>query len=304
MLFNAPEVFTQIPEIKQIYRMNDRQAAELDRASENLWNDIYLTGMGSEKLLLWEKILGIRPYDTDTMEERHFRVRSRVLEKLPYTYRVVKRKIEELAPGRTTFDVDEKRERALIKLDLESRQMFSDAVGFIERVLPLNMTYRAMMLSWAVIDQNGIEKIFLQKTGMHAKVSFFGTRLLNGSHFLDGSHHLNEERRYWLIAGISYRAVSVQNRGFFSLQVLAVKGEIITGWEKHTGAVFRSGIGFKTAGCKGSKVVKICLCIKEPREKIENAVATTKTKDYRFLNGSKFLDGSKKLDSVYREEKL
>ena len=97
MLFNAPEVFTQIPEIKQIYRMNDRQAAELDRASENLWNDIYLTGMGSEKLLLWEKILGIRPYDTDTMEERHFRVRSRVLEKLPYTYRVVKRKIEELA---------------------------------------------------------------------------------------------------------------------------------------------------------------------------------------------------------------
>lgn len=157
---------------------------------------------------------------------------------------------------------------------------------------------------WAVTDQSEIEKMLLQKIRMHTIISFFGTRLLNGSHFLDGSHYLDAGRRYWLMAGISCRAGSVQNKETFPLQALEVKAGITTGWENHAGAVFRSGIGFKTAGSKGSKVVKICLCIKEPREKIENAVATTKTKDYRFLNGSKFLDGSKKLDSVYREEKL
>ena len=158
MLFNAPEVFMQIPEIKQIYRMNDRQASGLDKASENLWDDIYLTSMENEKLLRWEKILGIRPADTDSIEERRFRVRSRVLEKLPYSYRVVKRKIEALAPGRISFSVDEKRGHALVKLDLKSKQMFSDAADFIERVLPLNMTYevRIMYNTWEVVKKSGI----------------------------------------------------------------------------------------------------------------------------------------------------
>lgn len=158
MLFNAPEIFADIPEIKQIYSMNDRQAGELDRAAENLWDDIYLTSMDKGKLLIWERILGIRPADTDTTEERRFRVRSRVLEKLPYSYRVVKRKIEALAPGRIAFSVDGKRESALIKIDLKSKQMFSDAAAFVERVLPLNMTYevRIMYNTWETVEKSGV----------------------------------------------------------------------------------------------------------------------------------------------------
>ena len=72
---------------------------KLTAAVDQMEKDIFLESMGEEKIKLWEKMLRIKPLDDDTLSDRRFRIQSKVLEKLPYSYRVVIRKLEALAPG-------------------------------------------------------------------------------------------------------------------------------------------------------------------------------------------------------------
>ncbi len=156
----------------------------------------------------------------------------------------------------------------------------------------------------AAINHEKIETTALQKIWIHSIISFFGTRLLNGSHLLDGSRHLDAGRRYWLTVGISCGTGSVQNREKFSFPALIIGAGINTGWQNTAALLFRSGIRSEPAKKNGSVASRARFSVQEPKGKPCGATVVTKTKDYRFLNGSKLLDGSKKLDSVYREEKL
>ena len=146
MLFDAPRIIRQIPDIKQIYKINAEQEENLDASVSALFDDIFLESMDETKTARWEKMLSLTPLDTDTLEERRFRVQTKVLERMPYTYRVILRKLETLCPGGVTWDVDLDAQTIVIKVALASKNMRADVDELLDQVLPLNMMYTLIIL--------------------------------------------------------------------------------------------------------------------------------------------------------------
>ena len=145
-MFNAPEIFTNIPDIARIYEINDRQSDDLDRALAQMDDNIFLDRMDEATCLRWEKILGITALDDDTLDDRRFRVKAKVLEKLPYSYRVIIEKLDTLCPDGYTFIIDDDRLSAEAKLALKSKKMIKDVDQMLDNVMPLNMTYVVSVL--------------------------------------------------------------------------------------------------------------------------------------------------------------
>lgn len=140
-MFEAPRIINNIPDIATIYGINDGQIAQLEASVEELEGNLFTSTMNEGNVKRWEKILEITPSDTDTLEERRFRILSRKLEKLPYSYRVIYRKLEALSPNGIEMIIDRMNKRMTIKLGIQSAQMRSDVAKFLEEALPLDMSY-------------------------------------------------------------------------------------------------------------------------------------------------------------------
>lgn len=80
-LFDAPQIFMQIPDIKQLYEINDGQERDLDTAVEELENNLFFETMGEENVKKWEALLQIMVPDSDTLDDRRLRVKAKTLEK-------------------------------------------------------------------------------------------------------------------------------------------------------------------------------------------------------------------------------
>ena len=143
-MFEAPEVIIQIPDIKQTYEAVDKQMEKLKAAVDQMEDDIFLESMGEEKIKLWEKMLGIKPLDDDTLSDRRFRIQSKVLEKLPYSYRVVVRKLTALAPDGMKITRSDK--NVTVKLAIASKKKIKDVAELLEVTLPLNMNYEVIIM--------------------------------------------------------------------------------------------------------------------------------------------------------------
>lgn len=140
-MFNAPEIFTNIPEIAHIYELNNKQSNELEQALERLDNNIFLDRMDAETCERWEKILEITAFDNDTLKDRRFRIKLKVLEKLPYSYRVIVKKLDNICQDGYVFVIDDKKLSAEVKLSLKSKKMITDVDKMLDNTIPLNMTY-------------------------------------------------------------------------------------------------------------------------------------------------------------------
>lgn len=146
MLFDAPEIIRSIPDIKKIYEINADQEAVLDASVNALFDDIFLETMDETKTARWEKMLSIIPLDTDTLSERQFRIQTRVLERMPYTYRVILRKLQTLCPGGVNWTVDTEKQLIIVRVALASKNMRADVDELLDNVLPLNMEYTLIIL--------------------------------------------------------------------------------------------------------------------------------------------------------------
>lgn len=145
-MFDAPLIFTNIPDIKQMYEINERQCEALDAAVDRMDNNIFLDDMDIETIARWEQMLELVPLSTDTEGDRRFKVKTRLLEKLPYSYRVIVNRLETLCPYGYEITINEDRTSILLKLAIKNKNMLNDAKKFLERILPLNMTYDADLL--------------------------------------------------------------------------------------------------------------------------------------------------------------
>ena len=146
MLFETPEIIKNIPEIKQIYALNEEQEGMLDASVEALREDIFMENMDEMKTKRWEKILGLSCLDTDTLSERRFRIQTKVLERVPYSYRVVLRKLKTLCPEGITWDINAETASVVVRVALASRNMRSDVEELLENIVPLNMTCTTIIL--------------------------------------------------------------------------------------------------------------------------------------------------------------
>lgn len=145
-MFNAPEIITMIPDIAQIYDVNDAQCEDLESAIEELDNNIFLEEMNEDMIARWESMLQITALDDDTIEDRRFRIKMKVFENLPYSYNEILRRLHNLCPEGCEFLLNENLTEAQVKLALTSKRMVEDVDSLMSNILPLNIAYAVTVL--------------------------------------------------------------------------------------------------------------------------------------------------------------
>lgn len=78
MLNCYPEVIKAIKEFKALTESEGYEFDELKLNSENVLNNAYLLTMGEDRIVEWEKLLGIRPLEDSTLEDRRDTIIARI----------------------------------------------------------------------------------------------------------------------------------------------------------------------------------------------------------------------------------
>lgn len=123
---------------------------EFERAwdsSDDLLDNQFISTAGNMGLSRWEAILEITPKGTDTLEDRRFRILTRINEELPYTLPQLRNILETLCgEGNYSADVEEGTYQLLVKIGLAAKNNFNDVEALLDRVVPQNLIVTLLQL--------------------------------------------------------------------------------------------------------------------------------------------------------------
>ena len=119
-----------------------------------LWNEImraqnnqFIDSSDEYGVSRKEKIIGITPKDTDSLEDRKFRLNAREIDKLPYTIRTLKRKLSSLC-GEDGYklNIDYNNFTISIQIALTSKSAYSEVEELLDKMIPENMIINLSLL--------------------------------------------------------------------------------------------------------------------------------------------------------------
>ena len=130
-------------------------------AVDDLLNNQFIKTAGNLGLSRWEKILGITPKGTDTLDDRRFRVLTRLNEELPYTLPQLRVILESLC-GAGNYSADVADYTLLVK---GGRAFIVGVNGFFNRFCGV---------------RTGIGKLFRLHLTIFPKIRFSGQGIIMG----------------------------------------------------------------------------------------------------------------------------
>lgn len=110
-------------------------------------DNMYIESSNEEGVARREKMLGITPMDTDTLDDRKFRLVSRYVERLPYTERILRARLEALC-GKDgfTLNIDRANETVKVGVALTAAPNFVSVAELLEGIVPLNLVIDLIQL--------------------------------------------------------------------------------------------------------------------------------------------------------------
>lgn len=130
----------EIKEFKAIAEAENLEFKLFNDTINNLIDDQFIQTATERGVARREKLLKISAFADDTLETRRFRVQSRWNEQLPYTYNVLRSKLDQLC-GKDGYAI------ALntglftlnIKIELTKKRMFNEVQIVTRKIVPANM---------------------------------------------------------------------------------------------------------------------------------------------------------------------
>jgi len=135
-----PYVIRDYAEFQGIMGSEQPEIEKAWNTTDDLLDNQFIPTAGNMGLSRWEKILGITPKGTDSLEDRRFRILTRINEELPYTLPQLRNILETLCgKGNYSADVEEGTYQLLVKIGLAAKKNFQDVQTLLKRVAPVNL---------------------------------------------------------------------------------------------------------------------------------------------------------------------
>ncbi len=116
-------------------------------ATDELLDNQFIMTAGSLGLSRWEQIFGIVSKGTDTLEDRRFRILTRINEELPYTLPKLRAILEALCgEGNYSAEMEEGSYFLLVKITVAAKHNYEDVQALLERVTPQNIVFQVRQL--------------------------------------------------------------------------------------------------------------------------------------------------------------
>lgn len=151
----VPGVLQEVREFKAITTAENPEIDSLDLAIDKTLNNQFIGTLDSYGCARWEKILGIKSLDTDTLQERNFRILARVNEQLPYTYRSLEERLADLC-GEDGYSIVIDKENFILKIRiaLSAKKNFAAVAELLDRITPCNLILNVSLLynTWDMVS--------------------------------------------------------------------------------------------------------------------------------------------------------
>ena len=203
-----PELLRQYREFQAICRMEQPEFALAWEAAEGLLNEQFLETAENVGLARWEKMLGIVPKGTDSLEKRRFTLKSRLSEVLPYTLPQLRRMLQNLCGeeiGVRAVDY-----RLTVRLPEAQRLNLPAVRGTVGRMAPVNLAVELGLAASPVLFVNPKSLLFRYfmlsfrfSNGARRPILFDGSRRFDGTWLFDQAFRGVELRRFSV--GVSFK---------------------------------------------------------------------------------------------------
>lgn len=143
-----------LPQFMQDYlemqKIMEAEQPEVDLAWDSVENalaDQFILDATEYGVSRWETMLGIFPKDTDTLDERKFRILAKQNQELPYTLRKLEQVLTILC-GKDGFfiEVTYAQYHVLVKLALTNEKNRQEVTNILQKMLPANMTQAVQIM--------------------------------------------------------------------------------------------------------------------------------------------------------------
>ena len=171
-----------LPSFMQEYRelavVMETEQSEIDRLwtmAENALADQFILDATETGVRRWESMLGVSPKDTDTLDERKFRILTLLNQELPYTLRKLEQALINLCgEGEFSIDLKPAEYHVEVRLALSNENNYLEVVNLLKKMIPANMT------QWVQIMYNN-NAVLMQFT--HAQLSAYTHKQLRSEVF-------------------------------------------------------------------------------------------------------------------------
>ena len=136
-----PSNILDIPEITRIHKVSADIMEELNQEISDTHDNIFITDATEDGIARREKILNLLPLDTDTLDDRRFRVLINWYDTYPYTVNDLKKRLNiMMGVGQYELTISNVNKTVKCLVELTSKKMKDSALALLEKIIPLNMT--------------------------------------------------------------------------------------------------------------------------------------------------------------------
>lgn len=136
-----PQFMKEYTEMMEIMKTEQVEIDDLWSAADAAFSDQYILDATEYGVSRWESMLGIQPKGTATLDERKFKILTKLNQELPYTLRKLELALTNLCgEGRFSIVTIAKEYHIEVKLALESKENYQEVVDVLKKMIPANMT--------------------------------------------------------------------------------------------------------------------------------------------------------------------
>lgn len=170
LIHYLPSFMQEYKEIKEIMKAEQSEIDLLWIAAEGVFADQFIEDATENGVKRWESMLGISPKGTDTLDERKFRILSKLNQELPYTLRKLEQVLTTLCgPDGYSIELNAAKYNIEVKLGIANHNNYGEVERILKAMIPANLTQVVTLLfnRWENVkndNQNWSDVLFYYET--------------------------------------------------------------------------------------------------------------------------------------------
>lgn len=161
-----PEVLRNYREFQKTFEAEEPEVQKVQEELSKVLKDLFVEDATERGVKRWEKVLKIVPKATNSLENRKFKILSKITRKLPFTLRVLQQMLETLC-GKNNYEIELRHNdyEIEVRINLANNNNIMDVLSLLEIVVPANLikilksylTMRSEVPKYAIGGMSGEE---------------------------------------------------------------------------------------------------------------------------------------------------